>query len=107
MRLPRDVCFELVRIVQEGLVNVRKHSAATTVVVRFGAQNGFWTLEIDDDGRGFPFEGRLGQADLDAKRSGPIIIKERVRAIGGQLAISSTPGHGTRLEVLVPQESRG
>jgi signal transduction histidine kinase len=107
VRLPRHVCFELVRIVQEGLVNVRKHSAAANVVVRFGAQDGFWTLEIDDDGRGFPFEGRLDQAELDARRSGPIIIKERVRAIGGQIAISSTPGRGSRLEVLLPQEARG
>jgi signal transduction histidine kinase len=107
VKLPRHVCFELVRIVQEGLVNIRKHSAAANVIVRFGTRTGYWLLEIDDDGRGFPFEGRLGQAELDARRSGPIIIKERVRAIGGELAISSTPGRGSRLEVLVPQEARG
>jgi signal transduction histidine kinase len=104
--LTRHVCFELVRIVQEGLVNVRKHSAATNVTVRFSMRNGFWTLEIDDDGKGFPFKGRLSQADLDERRSGPEIIKERVRSIGGQLAIDSAPGRGTRLEVLVPQEAR-
>jgi len=50
---------------------------------------------------------QFGQADLDASRSGPIIIKERVRAIGGQLAIDSAPGRGARLEVLVPQEVNG
>jgi signal transduction histidine kinase len=33
--LERHVCFELVRIVQEGLANIRKHSAAAHVVVRF------------------------------------------------------------------------
>jgi len=104
--LPRHVCFELVRIVQEGLVNVRKHSAAANVTVRFGMKTGFWTLEIDDDGKGFPFEGRLSQEDLDERRSGPDIIKERVRSIGGQLAIDSAPGRGARLEVLVPQEGR-
>jgi len=107
IQLPRRVCFELVRIVQEGLVNVRKHSAAANVLVRFGAHNGFWTLEIDDDGRGFSFDGRLSQAEMDARRTGPTIIKERVRAIGGQLSISSRPGKGARLEVLVPQETRG
>lgn len=105
--LPRHVCFELMRIVQEGLANVRKHSAAKTVLVRFGVQRDGWRLEIDDDGRGFPFEGRLQHADLDARRSGPVIIKERVRAIGGQLAIHSEPGRGARLEVLVPQTIRG
>ena len=105
--LDRAVCFELVRIVQEGLANIRRHSAATHVMVRFDAVNGAWRLEIDDDGRGFPFAGRLTQAELDARRLGPTIIKERVRAIGGALVIASTPGRGSRLEVLVSQEGRG
>jgi signal transduction histidine kinase len=105
--LERHVCFELVRIVQEGLANIRKHSAAKHVMVRFGLKDGAWRLEIDDDGRGFPFEGRLSHIELDARSAGPVIIKERVRAIGGQLAIDSTPGRGSRLEVLVPQEGRG
>jgi signal transduction histidine kinase len=105
--LERSVCFELVRIVQEGLANIRKHSAAKHVMVRFGLRDGAWRLEIDDDGRGFPFEGRLSHTELDARSAGPVIIKERVRAIGGQLAINSTPGRGSRLEVLVPVEGRG
>jgi signal transduction histidine kinase len=105
--LERHICFELVRIVQEGLANIRKHSAATHVVVRFGVGEGSWRLEVDDDGRGFPFEGTLSQAELDARSGGPMIIKERVRAIGGHLAIESRPGRGSRLEVLVPQERHG
>jgi signal transduction histidine kinase len=105
--LQRNVCFELTRIVQEGLVNVRKHSAARSVLVRFGAKEGYWILDIDDDGRGFPFSGRLMQNDLDARRVGPTIIKERVRSIGGQLIIETAPGRGTRLEVRVPQEAHG
>ncbi|MEO6221628.1 MAG: histidine kinase [Vicinamibacterales bacterium] len=107
VELERSVCFELVRIVQEGLANIRKHSAATHATVRFGVVDGAWRLEIADDGRGFPFEGRLSQGDLDARSGGPAIIKERVRVIGGQLSIDSTPGRGSRLEVMVPQESRG
>lgn len=105
--LERSVCFELVRIVQEGLANIRKHSAATHVHVKFDIRNNAWRLEIGDDGRGFPFEGRLSQMELDARGLGPAIIKERVSAIGGQLTIDSTPGRGSRLEVLVPHESRG
>jgi signal transduction histidine kinase len=106
VELPRHVCFELVRIVQEGLVNVRKHSEATNVLVKFGVRDGFWTLEIRDDGRGFPFTGRLGPGELDAQHAGPSIIKERVRAIGGRLVVDSTPGRGACLEVLVPQGTR-
>jgi signal transduction histidine kinase len=107
VELERHVCFELVRIVQEGLANIRKHSAASHAVVRFGVVNGAWRLEIADDGRGFPFEGRLSQVELDARSGGPAIIKERVRGIGGHLAIDSKPGRGSRLEVMVPQEGRG
>jgi signal transduction histidine kinase len=102
--MPQPVCRELSRIVQEGLVNVRKHSRAKTTLVRLSAKNGNWTLVIEDDGRGFPFSGRLSQTDLDALGKGPLVIKERVRVIAGELAIESNPGQGSRLEITVPQK---
>jgi signal transduction histidine kinase len=102
--LPASACRELARVVQEGLVNVRKHSGARSVYVRFGAQNGLWRLIIDDDGKGFPFSGRLTLGELDELHRGPTVIKERVRAIGGDLVIDSSPGHGSRLEITVPQK---
>lgn len=103
VRLPPRVCRELARIVQEALVNVRKHSSARNVLVRFGWEDGQWRLVVDDDGRGFPFSGRLTQAELDSARRGPLVIKERVRSIGGELTVESTPGGGARLEVTLPQ----
>ena len=102
--LPAPACSELARVVQEGLVNVRKHSRATSVYVRFGAQNGFWRLIIDDDGRGFPFSGRFTLGELDALHRGPAVIKERIRAIGGDMVIESSPGNGSRVEITVPQK---
>jgi signal transduction histidine kinase len=102
--MPQPVCRELSRIVQEGLVNVRKHSHARSARVRLSARNGHWTLLIEDDGRGFPFTGRLTQAELDAQGKGPLVIKERVRVIAGELAIESNPGQGSRLEITVPQK---
>ena len=102
--IPATACRELVRVVQEGLVNVRKHSGARSVYVRFGAQNGLWKLVIDDDGKGFPFIGRLTLTELDDLHRGPTVIKERVRAIGGDMVIESSPGHGARLEITIPQK---
>jgi len=102
--MPQPVCRELSRIVQEGLVNVRKHSQARTALVRLSARNGRWTLVIEDDGRGFPFTGRLSQVELDALGKGPLVIKERVRVIAGELTIESNPGQGSRLEISVPQK---
>jgi signal transduction histidine kinase len=96
------VCRELARIVQEALVNVRKHSQAAHVVVRFASHDGRWKLVVDDDGRGFPFAGRFDLAQLDADRRGPLVIKERVRTLGGEITIESTPGRGSRLEITLP-----
>jgi len=101
--MPQPVCRELARIVQEALVNVRKHSQARQVLVRMSAKNGSWRVEIEDDGRGFPFSGRLSQNELDNIGKGPLVIKERVRVIDGELTIESSPGRGSRLEITVPQ----
>jgi signal transduction histidine kinase len=103
LNMPQPVCRELARIVQEALVNVRKHSQARQVLVRLGSRNGVWHVLIEDDGRGFPFTGRLSQAELDRLGKGPLVIKERVRLIDGELTIESNPGLGSRLEITVPQ----
>jgi signal transduction histidine kinase len=102
--LPPRICTELARIAQEALVNVRRHSGAANVVLRLSLENGAGRLVVDDDGRGFDFSGRMSQTELDAARKGPVIIKERVRSIGGQIAIESTPGRGARLEISFPNQ---
>ncbi|MGA8491394.1 MAG: histidine kinase [Terriglobales bacterium] len=103
LNMPQPVCRELARIVQEALVNVRKHSRARQVLVRLGSRNGAWHVLIEDDGQGFPFTGRVSQAELDSLGKGPLVIKERVRLIEGELTIESNPGQGSRLEISVPQ----
>jgi len=102
--MPQQVCRELARIVQEGLVNVRKHSGAKQALVRLGANEGMWNVIIEDNGSGFPFTGRVSQAELDALGKGPVVIKERVRLIAGELTIESNPGRGARLEINIPQK---
>jgi signal transduction histidine kinase len=102
--MPQPVCRELTRIVQEALVNVRKHSQARQVGVRLGAGDNGWKMVIEDDGQGFPFTGRLSQQQLDDLGKGPLVIKERVRLIEGELTIESIPGRGSRLEITIPQQ---
>jgi signal transduction histidine kinase len=103
LEMPDKVCRELLRIVQEGLVNVRKHSEARHALVRLSSSPSQWSLTMEDDGKGFPFSGRLSQDELDQMGKGPTIIKERVRLIAGALTVESNPGLGTRLEVKVPK----
>ena len=83
---------------------MRKHSQAQQVLVRLGSSDGTWRLTIEDNGRGFPFSGRVSQSELDTMGKGPVVIKERVRLIDGELTIESTPGRGSRLEISVPHK---
>jgi len=101
LEMPGKVCREMLGIVQEGLVNVRKHSQARHVLVRLSSSDSQWSLTLEDDGKGFPFSGRLTQDELDRMGKGPMIIKERVRLIAGALTVESNPGLGTRLEIKV------
>ncbi len=105
--LPPNVCHEVVRIVQESLSNIRKHSGARNVVVTLCDADGHHKLVIAVDGRGFSFRGRVTQPQLDASHRGPSVIKERVRLIGGELTIESFPGQGASLEITIPNESHG
>jgi signal transduction histidine kinase len=102
VELPQRVCRELARIVQESLVNVRKHSGARHVLVRLAQRSGNLQLTVEDDGKGFPFSGRLSEAELATTGKGPAVIRERVRLLAGELTIESNPGHGARLEVKIP-----
>ena len=97
--LPAPTALELARIVQEALVNVRKHSRARNVLVRLTNTDQACTLVVEDDGQGFDFEGRLSDRELEERRVGPAIIKERARIAGAQLAVDSAPGIGARLEL--------
>lgn len=95
-------CHEIVQIVQESLVNVHKHSGARNALVRLSEKSDHRELTVEDDGRGFEFEGRATDEALDQSGKGPRIIRERVRLLGGSLTIESTPGVGAKLTVTLP-----
>jgi len=104
--LPPATCREIAGILREALANVRRHSGAQNVLVRLGRQRGGWMLIIEDDGRGFEFSGRLSHVELEESRRGPLVIKQRVRAIEGELTIISRAGQGARLEIKIPDFAR-
>jgi signal transduction histidine kinase len=96
--------LELVRIVQEALANVRRHSHAKNVLVSLTTDDDVCRLVIEDDGCGFQFEGRLSAEELEHRRIGPAVIKERARLAGAELAVDSTPGVGARVELAFREE---
>lgn len=97
--------YDLVRILQESLMNVHRHSGATSVMVRFTAEGKDCALFVEDNGGGFDFQGRKSLAELDSAEMGPETIKERVRALGGDLIIESIRGRGSKLEVRVGRKA--
>jgi len=101
--MPQRTCREFLRIVQEGLVNIRKHSGARHALVRLNSTPGKWSLIMEDDGKGFSFSGRYTMDQMRAAGIGPMIIMERVGLIAGELTVESNPGQGARLEVTVPR----
>jgi signal transduction histidine kinase len=54
-----------------------------------------------DDGRGFPFVGRVEHDEFVATKGGPVSLRERLVSVGGSLAIEST-ANGSRIEMTVP-----
>jgi signal transduction histidine kinase len=103
---PREICEAVARIVQEALVNIRKHSGATQILVQLDSWNGHWRLAIDDNGHGFPFSGCFSWADLEREGRGPLVIKEDVRLIHGELTLDSVRERGSRLVITIPQRRR-
>lgn len=97
--IPPGISGELVRIVEEALSNVRRHSGARTVDVRLARRGNAWEVVIQDDGCGFDFTGRLSLAQLDAAGKGPRVIRERVHLANGDLVLESWPDRGARLKI--------
>jgi signal transduction histidine kinase len=103
--LPRPsqpVSDALLRIYLEALSNVSKHADAPevrTVLERRGHQI---VMSIADGGRGFDSDQPVRRDDKSGW--GLMIMQERARSIAADLRVDSTPGAGTRVELLVPEE---
>jgi PAS domain S-box-containing protein len=96
-QIPKDVTLCLFRIVQEALQNVVKHSGASEATVQLSVHDDRIELAICDPGVGFNPESAEGKASL-----GLISMHERLRLVGGHLAVESEPSHGTRIHARVP-----
>lgn len=89
------------RAVREGLTNARKHARASAVTVSVVERRGRIECEVSDDGVGFDAD-RVLASDRLRLHFGLDAIAERLRLAGGEFAIDSAPGKGTRLVMAVP-----
>ena len=89
---------ELLRVVQEALTNVRRHSGARNASVNLHASGDVARITVSDDGVGFD-PGALPPG------IGTVGMRERALALGGTVEIESSPGAGTTVRFEVPLEN--
>lgn len=114
-RLPPAVETALYRCAQEALTNVARHARASRAGVELQREVKLIRCSIRDDGVGFNVPAVIAgtdQRDLfgaGARRGqrglGLVGIRERLNALGGTLRITSAPGRGTELLIIVPLET--
>jgi signal transduction histidine kinase len=91
-RLPDVVEATAYFVVAEALTNVAKYAHASHATVRFSHEDGAMVVEVRDDG--------VGGADA-SRGSGLRGLADRVSALGGELAIESSPGNGTTIRARI------
>ncbi len=96
LSLSADIDLQLLRIVQESLTNVRKHTSASSVRVSLQIDDGILELTISDDGKGFTPEDVLAKHH---PHFGLSTMRERAEAIGAEFHLDSEPETGTCVAV--------
>lgn len=89
---------QLIRILQEGLANVRRHAGAMHVRVWFQNNEGDLRVLVEDDGSGFDTDR------IPPSAYGLRIMHERAISVGGTIAVRSNSLEGTTLEIVVPRK---
>jgi signal transduction histidine kinase len=101
VKLDIDVSTTMFRIFQEILTNVARHSRATRVDMELTIAEDHVALDVTDNGVG------IADSDLNGKKSlGLLGMHERALLFGGEVKITGTPGHGTRVAVSIPIRQR-
>jgi len=99
LQIPANVELQLLRIIQEALSNVRKHSGASKASLVISNSEGWVAAVISDRGSGFDSEAASRSG---VPRFGLAIMRERAESVGGGLVLDSKPGRGTTVRVELP-----
>jgi signal transduction histidine kinase len=101
---PAEVSTQVIRIIQEALINVRKHAGVQQAVLRLKQVDDHVCISVEDQGKGFA----LAQLDhTDEKRAGfgLQIMAERVEGVGGYLEVNAAPDQGVNVMIWLPLTS--
>jgi len=99
-KLSQETSICLFRVLQEAVHNAAKHSGAKRIEVHLAENSGEIHLNVSDSGKGFDIKAARRRRGL-----GLTSMQERVRLVGGTIAIESKPTGGTTIHVRVPLAS--
>jgi signal transduction histidine kinase len=94
--LPPDVEREIYYVLREGLTNVTRHSHASKVEIQLTRKNGRFEGSLSDNGVGFRQESVRNETGF-----GLIGMEQRLKQVGGELLVKSSPGQGTNLSFAI------
>lgn len=90
-----EVQRNLFLIIKEAVVNIAKHAEAIEASVAIKTDKNFLWVQISDNGKGFDEEAM-------SEGNGLRNLKKRAAQLGGNLAVTSSPGSGTIIKVVLP-----
>lgn len=95
-RIDRNTELHVYRIVLELFNNILKHAQAYKAVIQLVMENEYISLLVEDDGKGFqggkPIESGIGLTNVES----------RVKILGGNLSIDTSPQSGTTIIITIP-----
>lgn len=95
--LPYEVEQELYFALREGIINAIRHSRATELNLSLTQNQAVCCVDLRDNGVGFDQSLVASGGGFGLKG-----MRERIEKVGGQLAIETSPGKGTRISIEVP-----
>jgi signal transduction histidine kinase len=88
-------------MLHEAIVNALQHAQPSRVAVTVDTAHGELRMSVVDDGRGFPFHGRMEHDALIQEGLGPATLRDRVASLHGRMSIDSGI-RGSRIDLAVP-----
>ncbi|MEY2575665.1 MAG: hypothetical protein QOF80_1152 [Verrucomicrobiota bacterium] len=99
--VPPHIQIACFRLAQEAITNVVRHAQARTLMVEVGRAGTSLRLMVRDDGKGFDVAAAEARAEQGASL-GLLGMKERAALAGGSARITSSPGNGATIGILLP-----
>ena len=97
MELSSSAQLTVYRLVQESLTNIGKYAAATQAVISLQNLDGYISVEVHDNGKGFELDSIVPTSH------GLAGMRHRVEAAGGRLTVASASERGTQISAVLPK----